>query len=180
MRASPSSRETTAVTSPRLSVSIARDVHQRERHLDHPLEVLDRDALVGRVDVLHAVRQVEAGEPALVEDVRVRRAAAQSVGGRVTAALERPVSDADDWISSLEAIALVALRHLRLHLTVLEACRKGERIEHLLYELVELAFAVGACLGVERAPLRNGVPRGPALDDPNVRRRLLVDTAEPQ
>src|SRR2546423_13334216 len=89
MRANPSARDTIAVTRPRLSVSIPRDVDERERDLDHSLQVLDRDPFVRRVDVLHPVREVQAGEPALVEDVRVGRAAAEAVARRVTRALER-------------------------------------------------------------------------------------------
>src|SRR5438270_7457867 len=93
IRTSPSARDTTAVTRPRLSVSIAGDVDQLERDLDHPLEILDRDALVRRVDVLHPVRQVETGEPPLVEDVRVRGAAAQPVARRIAGPRGRGVRE---------------------------------------------------------------------------------------
>ena len=42
--------------------SLARDVDQREGHVDHALEVVDRDVLVRRVDVRHPVREVDAGQ----------------------------------------------------------------------------------------------------------------------
>src|SRR6476661_5868304 len=115
IRERPSTRSTTAVTRPRLSVSIASGRDEREGHFDHPLEICDGDAFVGRVDVLHAVRQIEAREASLVEDVRIRRAAAQPVRRLVAALLERGMRDPDDGVLRLEAIALVALRHLRLH-----------------------------------------------------------------
>ena len=50
-------------------------VHERERDVDHRLEIGDRDVLVGRVDLGHPVREVDALEAALVEDVRVGGAA---------------------------------------------------------------------------------------------------------
>src|SRR6266545_2948310 len=115
IRASPSARETTAVMCPRLSVSIASDVDQRERDLDHALEIVDRDAFVGRVDVLHPVRKVEAGKAALVEDVRIGGSAAQPVAWRVAGPLERRMRDSHDRVVLFEAIAAVALRDLRLH-----------------------------------------------------------------
>src|SRR3954469_16665881 len=108
-RARPSTRETPAVTPPRLRVSIAGDVEERERDLDHPLEVVDRDPLVRRVDVLHAVREIEAREAALVEDVRVGRAAAEAVARCVPRTFECGVGEANDVVVALEAVALVAL-----------------------------------------------------------------------
>ena len=69
--------------------SRARRVDERERHVDHRVEVLDGDALVGRVDVGHPVREIHAAPAALVEDVRVGGAARQRVRRRVAAALER-------------------------------------------------------------------------------------------
>src|SRR5439155_20891565 len=147
MRASLSWRSTTAVTRPRLSVSISSDIHEGERDLDHALEVVDSDPLVRGVDVLHPVGQVQAGEPALVEDVRVGGPAAEPVARRVAGALESGVRYADDLVVPLEAIAAVALRHLCLDLAVLEAGCEGERVQHLLHELGELSLVVRACLG---------------------------------
>src|SRR4029079_12003065 len=97
-RESPSTLSTTEVTHPGLSVSISSDVDEGERHLDHALEVLDGDPLVGGVDVLHPVREIEAGEAALVEDIRIGRAAAQRERRRVPAPLESALRDADDRV----------------------------------------------------------------------------------
>ncbi len=47
---------------PRLSES---GIAERERHLDHRLEVGDGDVLVGGVDLRHPVREVEAAAAAL-------------------------------------------------------------------------------------------------------------------
>src|ERR687888_1281032 len=115
IRTSPSYRSTTAETRPRLSVrAIAGAVDERERHLDHAVEVLDRDPLVGRVDVLHPVREVEALQAALVEDVCVRRTAAEPVARGVPGALERGVRQPHDLVVTLESVTAVALVHLRL------------------------------------------------------------------
>src|SRR5919109_2792407 len=179
-RARPSARATTAVTRPRLSVSITSDVDEGERHLHHALEILDGDPFVGCVDVEHAVGEVEAGEAALVEDVRVGGAAAQPVAGRVAAALERDVRDANDRIVGLEAVAAVALRHPRLDLAVFESRSEREGVDHFLDEVGELALVVRTRLSVERAPLRDDVAGGAAADDPDVRGGLVVDTAEAQ
>src|SRR5690348_3229611 len=118
-RASPSARETTAVMRPRLTLSIARDVEKSERHFDHALEILDGDALVRRVNVLHAVREVEARKPAFVEDVCVGRAPAERIARGVTGLLECGVCDPHDGVVALEQVPLVALRDLRLDLAVL-------------------------------------------------------------
>src|SRR5207247_5234183 len=150
-------RSTTAVMRPRLSVSISSGSYEREGHFDHSLEVCHGDALVGRVDVLHAVRQVETREPVFVEDIRVGCAAAEAVRRLVATALESCGCDPDDGIVRLEAIALVALRHPRLHLAVFEPCGEGERVDHLLHQYIELALVVRPRLGFERAPLRNDV-----------------------
>ena len=50
-------------------------VDQRQRDVDHPLEVGDGDPLGRRVDVDHPVREVDAREAALVEHVGVSGAA---------------------------------------------------------------------------------------------------------
>src|SRR4029453_12644197 len=153
-RVSPAARPMTALTRPSLSVSIARHVEERERHLDHALQVVNGDAFVGRVDVLHAVREVETRKPALVEDVCVGGSAAEPVVRRVPGTLERGVGDAHNGVVALEPIALVALRNLRLDLAVLEPRREGKRVDHLLNEVAELALVVRTRLGAERAPLR--------------------------
>src|SRR4051812_36608901 len=51
----------TLVTRPRLSES---GIEQRERHVDHRVEVGDGDVLGRCVDVGHPVREVDALEPA--------------------------------------------------------------------------------------------------------------------
>src|SRR5436190_10125952 len=143
-----------AVTRPRLSVSMLRDVDQRERDLDHALEVVDGDALVRRVDVLHPVREIETGEPTLVEDVGVGGTTTEAVAGREASTLERGVGDPDDLVVALEAVPAVALRHLRLDLAILEARRERAGVDHLLDEVSELALVVRTRFGAERAPLR--------------------------
>ena len=54
-------------------------IDEGERDVDHRVEIGRGDALVGRVDVGHPVREVDAGEAAGVEDVRVRAAARERV-----------------------------------------------------------------------------------------------------
>ena len=159
---------------------LERDVDERQRDVDHPLEIVDRDPLVRRVDVLHAVGEVETPQPALVEHVRVGGAPAQPVARREPAALEGCVGDPHDVVVPFEAVALVALVHLGLDLAVLEAGRERDRVEHLLHDVRELAFVVRASLREKGAPLGNDVPSGSTVDDPDIRRRLLVDAAEAQ
>src|SRR5206468_9452284 len=118
--------------------------------------------------------------PALVEDIRVGSATAQAVARRVAGALERHVRDLDDGVVALEPVAAVALRDLRLHLAILEAGRERKRVDHLLDEIAELALVVRARFGTQRAPLGDDVPGASALDQPDVRGRLVVDTAEPE
>src|SRR5215211_4402425 len=103
-RTSSASGSTTAVTVPRLSES---GIDQRQRHVDHRLEIVDGDALVGSVDVDHAVPEIEALKAALVEDVCVRSAAAQAEVRLVLAPRESIGRDAHDVVAPLEAIAAV-------------------------------------------------------------------------
>src|SRR5918992_1867441 len=88
-RARPSCRSSTAVTVPRRRLSgMARAFRQRQGDLDHLLEVVDGDLLVGGVDVRHPVREIQALQAALVEDVGVGPASAQDVARLVAGALE--------------------------------------------------------------------------------------------
>ena len=70
-------------------------VEQREGHIDHGLQVGDGDVLVGRVDVRHPVRQVDALEAAIVEDVGVGGASRELVRDGMAAALERRGGERD-------------------------------------------------------------------------------------
>src|SRR4051812_46779292 len=108
-RTSSSCSSAIAVTMPRLSES---GIDQRERHVDHRLEICNGDPLVGRVDVDHPVREIEALQPALVEDVGVRRAAAQDEANLAAGPSERVRRNAHDLVVSLEAITAVGLARL--------------------------------------------------------------------
>ena len=143
-----------------------RRIDQRQRHLDHRVEVGDGDVLVGGVDLHHPVRQVQAGQPLRVEDVRVGAAAGQRRHELVAAALERRPRELDDRVGVLEAVALVGLAHLGLERALGRARREGERVEHLLDEVCELARVVRARLGLELAPLRDDVAGAPAVIRP--------------
>ena len=99
--------------------------------------------------------------------------------GSIAGGLERVGGDPDREIVSPEAIALVALLHLGLDLAFAEAGGERDRVEHLLDHVRELPLVVRSRLGQERAPLRNDVRRRPALDEPDVRRRLFVEATEP-
>src|SRR5262245_30475133 len=179
IRVSPSSSSTIAVTVPRRRLSgirLAGHVHEGERDVHHPLEVRDRDPFVGRVDVDHPVGEIDAGEPTLVEDVRIRAAPAQRERRLEPGALEARAGDPDRLVIALEPVSAVALMHLGLDLAVLEARRERDRLEHLADEIGELLLIVRAHVGQERAPLGNDVARGAAADHPDVRRGLLVHT----
>src|SRR5262245_307275 len=98
---SSSCSSTIAVTRPRLSES---GIDQRERDVHHRLEVGDGDPLVGRVDVDHPVREVEAMHAARVEGVRVGRTAAERVARLEPAARQRLGREAHDLVVALEAV----------------------------------------------------------------------------
>src|SRR5438067_111248 len=122
----------TAVTWPRrrLSIQRARDVHESERNVDHPFEVVDSNALVRCVDILHSVRKVEAAQPTLVEDIRVCSATAEAVGRHKAAALQRRVRDSDDLVLALEPVPPVRLVHLGLDRAVLDPGGERDRVEY--------------------------------------------------
>src|SRR6478736_3411684 len=141
-RASPSCRSCTAVTTPRRRLSGTRFLEERERDVHHRLEVGDRDVLVRAVDVRHPVREIDAGEAAQDEDVRVRPAAAERVDGLVTRALERGAREPDRLVLLAEAIALVPGIDAGLDFAPGQGGGEGARLEHLLNDLRELALVV--------------------------------------
>src|SRR4029450_12478995 len=87
------------------------------------------DVLVGRVDVGHSVGQVDAGEPTLVEDVRVRPSPPQRERRLESGPLEPPARDPDRVVVALEPVTAVALVDLGLDLAVLEARRARAGLE---------------------------------------------------
>src|SRR3990172_4225759 len=109
-RTSSGCRSSTAVTTPRRRLSaIARGVHEPERDVDHPLEILDGDVLVWGVDLRHAVGEIDAGEPPLVEDVRVG-GAARKAGARLDPGTADPLErELHGRLVGPEAIAAVGL-----------------------------------------------------------------------
>src|SRR6266566_4429752 len=169
-RTRPSCSSAIAVTVPRRRLSaIARDLH-----VNHPLEVRDRDPLVGRVDVRHPVREVEALQAALIEDVRIGAAAAEPVGRLKARPLQRGRGETHRLVVSLEAIASGARIDRGLDVAVTDLGRERDRLQHLLDQLAELALVVAAGLGGERAALGDAVPCRTAVNLADVRGRLLV------
>src|SRR5581483_5138283 len=158
---------------------VKRLLHQRERHVDHRLQVGHGDPLGGRVDVGHPVGQVDDLEAALVEHVGVRRAARQLVAHLVAAPGEGRGGENDRPVGPAEAVAAVALARDRRGLALGDARGERDRVLHLLDEVGEPPFVVRPCFGDERAPLRNDVGRRAARDRSHVRGRQLVDAAEP-
>src|SRR6266487_568936 len=180
-RTRPSCSSAIAVTVPRRRLSaIARDLHERERDVNHPLEVGDRDPLVGRVDVRHPVREVEALQAALIEDIRIGAAAAEPVGRLKARPLQRGRGETHRLVVSLEAIASGARIDRGLDVAVTDLGRERDRLQHLLDQLAELALVVAAGLGGERAALGDDVPGRTAVNLADVRGRLLVEAAEPE
>src|SRR5258708_1327537 len=89
---------------------------ERECDLDHRLDVRDGDVLVRRVDLGHPVRQVDALEAALVEDVRVGGAAREGVVRLDPAGGECLGGEAHCEIVTSEPVAGVAALERRLDL----------------------------------------------------------------
>ena len=71
------------------------------------------------------------------------------------------------------------LLDVRLDLALGDAGGEGDRVLHRLHLLGELALVVRARLADEAAEVGNDVRGAAALDRADVRRRLLVDAAEP-
>ena len=94
--------------------------------------------LVRRVDLGHPVREVDACQAPLVEDVRVCSAAGQRERRPVTRAGQRPCGERDRPIVAAEAVAAVARLDLRLHFALLHARGEGEGVEHLLHTSASL------------------------------------------
>src|SRR2546421_5655477 len=83
------------------------DLDERERDLHHAVEIRDRDVLVRRVDVRHAVRKVDTAQAAFVERVRVGGASRQGVAHCVPGALERFRGETHYVVALREAVAAI-------------------------------------------------------------------------
>ena len=142
-RISPGRRSVIAETAPRLRlIGISGGVDQRQGHLDHRLEVVDGDVLVGGVDLHHPVPQVQARE---ARSLKTLASAPPPVRWErlVAAAVER-VAASPTTGRSPEAVTLVRLAHLGLEGRSRPARREGEGVEHLADQVGELAVVVGA------------------------------------
>src|ERR687897_2536028 len=122
--------------------ALARNIDERERHVDHALEVGDRDVLVRRVDLHHPVREVHTFLAALVEDVRIRTAAREPELRLNPCAPEGRARERYREVTTVEPVAAVALRDRALRLALLERCRERDRLEDLPYEVRELLLRV--------------------------------------
>src|SRR6185503_12433700 len=152
-----------AETWPRRRLSgIPGGVDERERHLDHLVQVGDRDPLVGRVDVGHSVREVDALQAPLVEDVGVRAPAREDVGGLAADTLERLGGELDGEVVAAEPVPGRDARDLRLDLALLEAGGEGDGLDHLADQVGQLARVVAPRFRRELAPLGHDVPGRPA------------------
>src|SRR5919201_6260001 len=180
-RTRPACRSTIAVTVPRRRLSgIPGDLHEGDGHVDHPLEIGDGDPLVRRVDVGHAICEVETLQASLVEDVRVGPATAERIVRLEAAALQRGHGEPDGLVVALEPVAAGARIDLGLEVAIAALRGERDRLEHLLHELAELSLVVATRLRGERAALGNDVAGGSAHDLADVGRRLLVEPPETQ
>src|SRR5438132_7753770 len=66
-----------------------RLLHDRDRDVEHPLERLDADPLVGLMVALGPVGEVRARESLRLERIRVRRAPGDDVAGLIPARAQR-------------------------------------------------------------------------------------------
>ena len=149
---------------------LARDVDEGERHLDHSLEVVHRDVLVGRVDVGHPVREVDAGRPACVEDVRVGRTTGEPEVGPVPNTRERVGGDPDRQVVVSEPVAAVLRLDAGLERAFRHARGEGRGVDQLLDDLRDPGMVMGAHLCLDRAALGDDVSRRAAADHADVRR----------
>ena len=120
------------------------------------------------------------GQPALVEDVGVG-AAAGAAPSRLdsrSARARRAASCTTDRRGASDSRRSDA--DLRLDRAVAEARGEADRVEHLLDEIGELRARRASAPRPRAAPLGDDVARGAARDQADVRRRLLVDPAEPE
>src|SRR5205085_2675724 len=79
-----------------------------------------------------------------------------------------------DLILWFEAVAAVALVHLRLHRAVLEARRECSRTDHLRHHVPQPLLVVRRSRAEERAPLRDAAAGVAALGAPGVRGRPII------
>src|SRR6476620_11726716 len=102
-------------------LNLASRLDERERHLDHLLQVGNRDPLFRRVDVRHPVREVDALEATFVEDVRVRAPAGEDEAGLAAGSPKSGHRKLHRELVSLEAIPACGVAHLDLDLALAES-----------------------------------------------------------
>ena len=130
------------------------------------------------MDVGHPVREVDALEPALVEDVRVGGTSGEAVPRLEAAAPERVGGEAYGQVVLREAVGRVVARELRLDLALGDPGRECQRVLHRLHLVGELAVVVRPRLADERTGVGHDVRGASAFDHADVGGRLLVDPAE--
>src|SRR4051794_15206974 len=128
-RTSPSWRSVTAVTEPRRRLSIPCRVDELEGDIEHRLEVGNGDVLGRGVDLHHPVGEVDTGNAARVEDVRVGPAADVDRTRLESGALDSSRGKCEHGVVRLEAVAGVRLRDSRLDLALRDRSGERERVE---------------------------------------------------
>src|ERR671919_2761098 len=110
-RTRPSFRSPMPVTVPRRRLSTPGGLDELEGHPQHGVQVGDGDLLLGRVDVLHAVREVDARQTTGVEDVRVGTPAHFDGLRREARAFQSLEGKAYRRVVATEAITAISLFH---------------------------------------------------------------------
>src|SRR5215212_1015789 len=169
------------VTTPRRSLSIGLlhgGVEEGERDVEHPVERLDADALVGLVRVLGAVREVQAREAGGNQRVRIRAAARDDVAARVPAGAQGGLGDLHLRRGGPDAEAVEEPRHVDVEVALRGVRAIGQVVDELAHERLDLRLVERAHLRLDHAALRHDVDPRPAGDRADVRRRLLVEAPE--
>src|SRR5918992_6141783 len=97
------------VTVPRRRLSTPGDLDELERDAQHRVQVGYGDFLFGRMHVRHAVCEVDAGQPARVEDIRVRPTPDLHRSRSEPGPLERGDGESEGGIVGAEAVTAVSL-----------------------------------------------------------------------
>ena len=156
----------------------ADSLHDRERHVEHRLERVDRDRLVGLMVALGAVGQVEHRQSAGDQGVGVAAAAGVDVDGLDPARLERSRGGLDQGRAALELVAAEQALDGGLNVALGVARRLGGGVDDRAHDLAGAGVVETARLEHHPAALGHDVGGRAALDLPDVGGGGVVEAPE--
>ncbi len=160
-------------------ITLRRLLDQGDRQLEHSVERVDADTLVGLMVALRSIGQIRAGKSGSLERVRIGGTAGHNVRWFVSARPQGTLAENHLLGPRSRAVALEHPLHGHVEITLLGIRRVLEMVDHLRGQNLGLGFVEATHLRLQATAFRHDVDCAAALDRAHVRSRLGVETTEP-